>query len=426
MVHAVRRLQAIQNALTDNPVSADKKVDEFILPDGAVMTVRSALVDSTPQTTLVYIDGLVVCEYRILDRTAQLVISAVGTEFEHTASHVPTFPVIEIFLSSSGLPQTPRHDISVKDMWATVYALFTLYHVQETIPVVLSQQISNCEELCSYLLRSGLGRTAHAPTASKEEMYLHRATFWQGAGTQGYHPRGWLPPSSISPLSVAPFPYIQSFTRTPTVIAVHPLRPQKPEPGEIILRRFCPSIGETLEFKYFDLRSGSETSEHLDVFHRWHNSERVNRGWGERGSLEKHRTYITNVMNDPAVLPVMMSWNGEHMGYAEITYLKENHVAAYIPGGLGDWDRGLHVLVGEDKFRGTERTNLWHRALIHYCFLADPRTEHVMGEPKADNASILKVDFDSAMHIATIFDFPYKRSALTCVTRERFFRLDLL
>ncbi|KAG0702555.1 acyl-CoA N-acyltransferase [Suillus ampliporus] len=426
MTPAVRRLQAIQNALTHLTVCADQKVDQFILPDGAAMTVRPALADSAPPTKSVYIDELVVCEYRVLDRTAQLVISAVATHFEHTASHVPSFPVIEIFPSSSSLPQTSRHNISVKDMWATVYALFTLYHVQETIPVILSQQINNRDELCSYLLRSGLGRTAHAPTASKEEIYLHRATFWQGAGTQGYHTRGWLPPSPISPLSVAPFPYIQSFTRTPTVIAAHPLRPQKPKPGETIYRRFCPSIGETLEFKRFDLGSGSETSAHLDAFHRWHNQERVNMGWGERGSLEKHREYVTEVMNDPAVLPVIMSWNGEHMGYAEITYLKENHIAAHIPGGPGDWDMGLHVLVGEDKFRGTERTDMWHRSFLHYGFLADPRTKHLMGEPRADNPFIIKVDFDSAMHTATIFDFPYKRSVLNRISRELFFRLDLL
>ncbi|KAG2123668.1 acyl-CoA N-acyltransferase [Suillus cothurnatus] len=417
MARAVQRLLAIQNVLTDNFVSDDQKVDKFILPDGAVMTAKA---DSVSPINFVHIDGLVVCEYHLLDQTVQLVISAVGTQFENTASHVPSFRVIEILPSSSS-PQASTNDISVKDMWATVYALFTLYHSQEVIPVVLSHTINNSEELRSHLLRSGLGRTAHAPTAPKEEIYLHRATFWQGAGTQGYHTRGWLPPS---PFSVAPFPYIQSFTRTPTVISAHPLRPPKPKPGETLFRRFCPSIGEILEFTYFNL--GSDTSEHLDLFHRWHNSERVNKAWGERGSLEKHKAYVTEVTNDPAVLPVIMSWNGEPMGYAEITYLKENHVGPYISGGPGDWDRGLHVLVGEDKFRGAERTTQWHRSLIHYCFLADPRTEKVMVEPKAENTSIIKVEFDSAMHIATIFDFPYKRSVLACVTRERFFRLDLL
>lgn len=316
MTRAVQRLLAIQNALTDNSVSDDQKVDGFILPDGAVMTAKA---DPVSPTNFVHIDGLAVCEYHLLNQTAQLVISAVGTQFESTASHVPSFQVIEILPSSDSSPLASGNDMAVQDLWATVYALFTLYHKQEVIPVVLSQKLNNSKKLRSYLLRSGLGRTAHVPTDSKEEIYLHRAAFWQGAGTQGYHTRGWLPPSSFT---VAPFPYIQSFTRTPTVISAHPLRPVKPKPGETLFRRFCPSIGETLEFTYFDLGSGSGTSEHLDSFHRWHNQERVNKAWGERGSLEKHRAYITEVTNDPAVLPLIMSWNGEPMGYAEITYLK--------------------------------------------------------------------------------------------------------
>lgn len=45
---------------------------------------------------------------------------------------------------------------------------------------------------------------------------------------------------------------------------------------------------------------------------------------------------------------------------------------------------------------------LWHCALIHYCFLADPRTENVVGEPKATNSSIIKVEQESAMHFATV------------------------
>jgi len=423
MIPAARCLSVIHDALTDKSVSADQEVGDFILPDGAVMTIRPTSLTTTAKS--VHIDGWVACEYRVLDRTAQLIISSVGTQFEHSASHVPGFPVIEILLPSSSLSQTPGCDISLKDMWAIVYALFTLYHVQETIPVLLSQQINNSDELRSYLLQSGLGRTAHAPTTS-EEIYLHRATFWQGAGAHGYHTCGWLPPSSISTFTVAPFPSVQSFTRTPTVIAAHPLRPPKPNPGEVLFRRYCPSIGETLEFTYFDPGSESNTSDHLAAFHRWHNSERVNAGWGERGSLENHRAYVKDVINDPAVLPVIMSWNGEYMGYAEITYLKENHVAAYIPGGPGDWDRGLHILVGEDKFRGPHRSKLWHCALIHYCFLADPRTENVMSEPKATNTAILNLELNSGMHFVTMFDFPYKRSMLSCTTRERFFKLDVL
>lgn len=32
--------------------------------------------------------------------------------------------------------------------------------------------------------------------------------------------------------------------------------------------------------------------------------------------------------------------------------LQENHVAPYVPDGAWDYDRGVHVLVGEEKFRG--------------------------------------------------------------------------
>jgi hypothetical protein len=84
----------------------------------------------------------------------------------------------------------------------------------------------------------------------------------------------------------------------------------------------------------------------------------------------------------------------------------------------------------------------WLRSIHHYIFLADPRTEHAVGEPKADNGAIVQISLDSTMHIETVsthavwatrgpdvsqvFDFPYKRSVLTCLPRERFFKRDVL
>ncbi|EIW77302.1 hypothetical protein CONPUDRAFT_109849 [Coniophora puteana RWD-64-598 SS2] len=268
-----------------------------------------------------------------------------------------------------------------------------------------------------------------------------RATFWQGAGTTGYHTRGWIPPSPSSPSfsdsatasgthAYPPFPFVPSFTRTDTVIASHPLRPTKPAPGEVMYRKWCPGVepaGAMLEFAHFDLGSSvDEETAHFRAFHKWHNDPRVNKGWNEQGSKEHHRRYLEGLNSNPNVIPMIMSWDGEVMGYVEFVWIKENHTAPYVPGGARDYDRGIHVLVGENKFRGFARTQAWHRALFHYCFLADPRTDRVIGEPKLDNPAILKVDLDSAMHFETIFDFPYKRSVLTSQPRERFFRLDLL
>ena len=44
----------------------------------------------------------------------------------------------------------------------------------------------------------------------------------------------------------------------------------------------------------------------------------------------------------------------------------------------------------------------WLRSIHHYIFLADPRTEHAIGEPKADNGAIVQVSLDSTMHIETV------------------------
>ena len=74
---------------------------------------------------------------------------------------------------------------------------------------------------------------------------------------------------------------------------------------------------------------GVQVSRHLATFHRWHNSDHVNRGWGERGPLEKHRKYVEGLLADPGVLPVIMSWDGEFMGYAELVYLKVRFARPY-------------------------------------------------------------------------------------------------
>ncbi|KAI9568460.1 hypothetical protein HD554DRAFT_2098172 [Boletus coccyginus] len=110
--------------------------------------------------------------------------------------------------------------------------------------------------------------------------------------------------------------------------------------------------------------------------------------------------------------------DGELMEYLELVYVnvgryvrlgarthmssQENHVATYVPGGAKAWDRGMHVLVGEERFRGWERAQAWLRSIHHYIFLADPRTEHAMGEPKADNGAIMQLSLDSTMHIEAV------------------------
>ncbi|KAI8969434.1 acyl-CoA N-acyltransferase [Trametes punicea] len=427
------RLRAIQRTFTGS--ASWRRL--LVLPDDACVDVSEAQDASQP--SVVAVDGKIVGLCRTLPRSLALVISAIGTPHEKSADHIPKFPLLEVLPPAAADAHAPA-SISIADLWAIIYTLHTLLHTQETIPVVLSPTVTNISELSGYLLTSGLARKRHTlpgdvSSAAEPEHFLIRETFWQGAGTVSYHARGWLR-GHCAVLASAPFPYTQTFTRTPLVIAAHPLRPPKPRPGEVIYRRFIPSLGQMLEFTYFDLDvegaqrtvecEGEQVSPHLATFHRWHNSDHVNRGWGERGPLEKHRAYVQALMADPGVLPVMISWDGELMGYAEMVYIKENHVAPYVPGGAWDYDRGLHVLVGEQKFRGAHRSRAWFSAIHHFLFLSDPRTERVIGEPKAANAAVIKLSEDVGMNVNTKFDFPYKRSVMTWLPRERFFKYDVL
>ena len=319
-----RRLLAVQAALA--PQKSWLRV--VVLPDASKVDV--ALPDNPDQPAHVAIDGALVCAYRSLPRSLQLVVSAVGTQYENEAHHVPKYPLIELLPPADVQPGAPT-TITIADLWGVLNALHTLFHTQEHVPVVFSSSVTNSQELSTYLLNSGLARKRHtlltdASSLADPEFFLIRQTFWQGAGTAGYHTRGWLRGHAAT-LAAAPFPYVASFTRTPLVIASHPLRPPKPAQGEVLYRKYFPSLGQTLELTYFDLdgRGADEpdgVSAHLATFHRWHNSDHVNRGWGERGPLEKHRAYVRALLADPGVLPIMMSWDGELMGYAELVYIK--------------------------------------------------------------------------------------------------------
>ncbi|KAF9459716.1 acyl-CoA N-acyltransferase [Collybia nuda] len=355
--------------------------------------------------------------------------NAIGTRYQGATTHLPKYSALE--LSAPDDATKASRDIAIADLWAAIYALFTLYHSQEYVPLA-SIAATNEDELRRYLMITGLGRPCQREMGevfAENIIFLSRATFWQGAGTTGYHNRGWL----LSPAPV--YPSTPSFTRSEMVIASHPLRPPKPLAGEILYRRYCAAVGQTLEIVAFDLygpegRNGVNNgiSQHMAAFHKWHNDERVNSAWGERGSLETHREYIEGLLADSGVVPCMMSWDGELMGYVEIVWVKENHSGQYYPNDVivGDWERGVHVLVGEDKFLGGGRSAIWLRSLVHYIFLADARTERVIGEPKETNVAMIKTAVNASFHVHTTIDFPYKRSVLLLNPRERFFKSDKL
>lgn len=359
---AARRLLAIHNHTNGGkaiPENAEGLI--VVLPRGGNVTARTT-TDISGTLTQLRLNKTPILDYHVRPNISlTFELSSVGTRYEGATTHLPKYNGVEASAKfTSEDTGKPSNCVTIHDIWAAIYALFTIYHTQEYIPLTFTS-IANEGELRKYLIISGLGRAYQgnklAPIAA-DYIFLSKAAFWQGAGTTGYHNRGWL----LSPAPV--YPSLPSFTRSDMVIASHPLRPPKPQPGEILYRRYCAAVGQTLEIVSFDLegpegRAGADNglSKHMAAFHKWHNDERVNSAWGERGSLETHREYIEGLLRDPGVVPCMMSWDGELMGYVEIVWVKENHAGQYYPADvtIGEWERGVHVLVGEDKFRGVGR-----------------------------------------------------------------------
>lgn len=190
----------------------------------------------------------------------------------------------------------------------------------------------------------------------------------------------------------------------------HPRRPEKPT--GLVYARHIPWLGETLSFRALVL-------DDLPLFHRWMNDPRVDSFWREAGDVDKHRAYLSELIADPHMLPLVGSFGETPFAYFEIYWAKENRIAPFYD--AQDYDRGWHVAVGEDAFRGRAYISAWLPSLIHYLFLDDPRTQAVVGELAASHhQQIRNLEVSGFARIKT-FDFPHKRASLVMLLRERFF-----
>lgn len=72
--------------------------------------------------------------------------------------------------------------------------------------------------------------------------------------------------------------------------------------------------------------------------------------------------------------------------------MKEDILGKHIGDAAGDFDRGVHVLVGEDEFRGKHRVKCWITALAHWAFVQDYRTDAVVLEPRVDNERYVDIE----------------------------------
>nr|WP_314483938.1 GNAT family N-acetyltransferase [uncultured Pseudomonas sp.] len=222
-----------------------------------------------------------------------------------------------------------------------------------------------------------------------------RALFWQ-------LPQPWL---GDSPGAVYPQQMRISTGKR------HPLRPPKPR-GEVY-RRFDARLGSWVSLRTLEIEQD------LERFNRWQNDPRVEAFWQEGGSLAQHREYLAKLEADPHTLTLIGCFDDQPFAYFEAYWAKEDRIAPFYP--ADDYDRGIHMLVGEQQHRGPHKVASWLSALVHYLFLDDPRTQRVVAEPRADNARMIGYMHDQCFHCDKEFDFPHKRAALMILGRERFF-----
>ena len=178
----------------------------------------------------------------------------------------------------------------------------------------------------------------------------------------------------------------------------HPVRPKPPRMGEVFYSRFIPSIGRYLSFRVASLSSrpvlycgplGPKSPDKSELLHltdsglveRWLGVERVREFWG---SYEPG--FLSRAVSKKHSFPAIGMWDGVPFGYFEIYWVKEDILGKHL-GEAGDWDRGMHVLVGEEWSRG--RVPYWLSSLVHWCLMADYRTMNVCLEPRVDNARLL-------------------------------------
>lgn len=193
--------------------------------------------------------------------------------------------------------------------------------------------------------------------------------------------------------------------------AAHPPRPAQPR--GIVYQRHDPVLNAQISFRVID----PDTD--LPQFHAWMNQPRVAYYWEKAWSEAALHDYLLELAATAHTFGLIALMNDEPFGYFEPYWTLEDRLGPYYD--AQPWDRGWHGLVGSRRHLGRTRTHAWARALFHYLFLDDPRTQRVVGEPRVDNSKLVKALMPLGCSVDFAFDFPHKRAWLMRCERRRFF-----
>ena len=255
----------------------------------------------------------------------------------------------------------------------------------------------------------------HTGAAPRSDHQVEAIAIANSSGLWTLSTPGPFDSTSHLPTYFPPPPLQYTFTKG----VRHPIRPKPPRQGETFYTRFIPSLGQYLSFRVASVASKTPTQlapsspihptflpnyssllephppgngpstpagpSDVELLHRWMNNPRVARFWSEEGPQAHQDNFLKRGLQSRHSVPVIGCWDGKPFGYMEIYWVREDHLGRYLEGSGDAWDRGLHCLVGEQEFRGSHRFRAWMSALVHYCFLADYRTQNVLLEPRVDN-----------------------------------------
>ncbi|GAA93980.1 uncharacterized protein L969DRAFT_92920 [Mixia osmundae IAM 14324] len=215
-----------------------------------------------------------------------------------------------------------------------------------------------------------------------------------------------------------PFPNIASHTESKRGTIAHPLRP--PQPLGCVYSRYIPHLDEYFQLEPYD-------HARLDLMHGWLNDPRVDQYWQDKGTLEDHKKYLGAKIDDLHNVPVIGSYRSDRSGvspacYFDIYWAKEDRIGEFYD--AGDYDRGIHMLVGSKDHRGPHRVRAWLVSLCHYIFIDDPRTMRIVSEPDARNTKMIDYLIKHGFRKEKEFDFPHKRAALMILDRTDYFVND--